>query len=291
MAITNLRPVYLTVKEQTDNVIARYNNRSFIKDPSVDIEAVAENMGIKIEYIESKQIFTERAYFDRKNKIIYVNKNNSREQQRFSIAHEIGHYIEKEILKNLSVNDEIDIPFEGIIHKKIERLVARYDNHFRIKTNRIFSEAAKIFAPGVTEVAFEKIGRSISVEKAFLVTYKMLCEEITRAADLIKLREEIFIDATNKTIREELADYSAANLLVPTERFLLWEGKSTWSLARAFQVNTACIKKRKKEAAHEEEFLKPDTVSFDGELEEKPPLLLDELQRFLGGYSVNPGQA
>ena len=56
----------------------------------------------------------------------------------------------------------------------------------------------------------------------------------------------------NETIEEEIADYFAANLLVPTERFMLWEDKTDKEIARIFRVTKKCIKKRREEEIENE---------------------------------------
>lgn len=61
-------------------------------------------------------------------------------------------------------------------------------------------------------------------------------------------------DTINKLVDEELADYFAVNLLVPTSRFLLWEDKSNRQIAKAFKVPVRCIKKRRIEIQYEINF-------------------------------------
>ncbi len=63
---------------------------------------------------------------------------------------------------------------------------------------------------------------------------------------------------------EESADYFAANLLVPIDRFLLWEDKSDIEIAEAFKVEVKCIEKRRKEIVRDLAELEPGkTIAFN----------------------------
>ena len=48
-------------------------------------------------------------------------------------------------------------------------------------------------------------------------------------------------------LNDILADFFAANLLVPLNRFLLWEDKSDIEIADKFCVEERCIQKRRQE--------------------------------------------
>lgn len=61
-----------------------------------------------------------------------------------------------------------------------------------------------------------------------------------------KTKISTFTDPRKKA-EDESADYFAANLLVPIERFLLWEDKSDQEIAAAFKVEVKCIQKRRLE--------------------------------------------
>ncbi|MDR2490585.1 MAG: hypothetical protein LBD20_04190 [Spirochaetaceae bacterium] len=50
-------------------------------------------------------------------------------------------------------------------------------------------------------------------------------------------------------------DYSAANLLMPTERFILWEDRTDREIAQAFGVTEKCVVKRREEIPIEIEIL------------------------------------
>jgi Zn-dependent peptidase ImmA (M78 family) len=90
-----------------------------------------------------------------------------------------------------------------------------------------------------------------------------------------------------EAITEEIADYFAANLLIPTERFVLWEDKSDEDIAKAFGVETKCIRKRREEIAHELDIMTPKDLSSDVNVKEQSSLSFDELDNILGGHNIN----
>ena len=81
---------------------------------------------------------------------------------------------------------------------------------------------------------------------------------------------------------EDFIDHFAANLLVPINRFQLWEDKSDKEIAEAFKVEEKCIIKRRQEIAYEtniltaemkpcsiEEIIDPDiNLNIEGMLKE-----------------------
>jgi Zn-dependent peptidase ImmA (M78 family) len=68
---------------------------------------------------------------------------------------------------------------------------------------------------------------------------------------------------SDEAVGEDIADFFAANLLVPTERFILWDEKTDSEIAAAFGVEEECIKKRRKEIGYELQFLEPKSRPSD----------------------------
>ena len=85
---------------------------------------------------------------------------------------------------------------------------------------------------------------------------------------------------------EDIADFFAANLLIPTERFILLEDKPDEEIARTFGVEPRCIEIRREEIEHELELMAPKNLSSDVKLEEMAPLSLDELDHILEGHNA-----
>jgi len=141
-------------------------------DPYVDIEAIAKAYGItEILYVPPNEIGGDHARLE--GTLILVNNGDSPEKQRFSIAHEILHFIQRGVGSG-------------------------------------FQSAARL-------------GEA----------WKKDNPDDPRALD------------------EELADYFAANLLVPTERFIEREHLSNEELSHTFGVNLKCIEKRRHEIESE----------------------------------------
>ena len=84
---------------------------------------------------------------------------------------------------------------------------------------------------------------------------------------------------------EDIADFFAANLLIPTERFILLEDKPDDEIARAFGVEPRCIEIRRQEIEHELDLMAPKNLSSDVKLEKTAPLSLDELDHILEGHN------
>ena len=90
-----------------------------------------------------------------------------------------------------------------------------------------------------------------------------------------------------KAISEILIDYFAANLLVPTERFILFEDKSNEEIALEFGLEPRCIEIRREEVEHELDLMVPLNLSSDDEAEEQRPASLDELDHILEVHSIH----
>jgi len=88
-------------------------------------------------------------------------------------------------------------------------------------------------------------------------------------------------------VEETIADYYAANLLIPTERFILWEDKTDEEIAAAFGVEPKCIRERRKEIKQELNLLLPKNLSSDVKIEETTPLSLDELKAALESHNIH----
>lgn len=64
-----------------------------ITEPPIDVEAVALELGLKVNYVLRSGRFEGRLL--RERMVIEVNKRHHRHKQRFTISHEIGHFILK----------------------------------------------------------------------------------------------------------------------------------------------------------------------------------------------------
>lgn len=62
-----------------------------LTSPPVDVEGVAVDHGLKVRYVARTGGFEGRLVRDRM--VIEVNRHHHRHKQRFTIAHEIGHFV------------------------------------------------------------------------------------------------------------------------------------------------------------------------------------------------------
>ncbi|MCL2243331.1 MAG: ImmA/IrrE family metallo-endopeptidase [Treponema sp.] len=212
--------IFKYFKNIIDFIISHDKNINSLEKPSVDIEYVAKKIGItdiqQVSPIEMKRVadefFNKHAFL--MGTVIFLNNEDSLQKQRFSIAHEIFHFI----LQRGS-HDEI-------------QAVARH-------------------------------GEAWKKENA----------------------------GSTKAVQETIADYFAANLLIPTERFILLEDKTDEEIAEVFDVESKCIRKRRDEIEMELALLTPENLASDIKIEERAPLSLNELNHILEGHCTNEGQA
>jgi len=264
----NFNRVFVSIKEWTDSILVKYEDKDFSKDPSVDIEGIAYNEGIKeISLVPPEEVNNEHSWLN--DDIIYLNKENIMEEWLFSIAHEVAHY---EIENRLNDKDQscisiyrVDTNLEPEIPEKI---------YFAIKMRSIIiSYCSDVIANAVSKI----IGKPVSHKNARIILRKMAFEYYSKkereiftkpesrfsVAKNIERKPDLFLeeiiksfpDIIKKIYDEEIADYFAANLLVPTERFLLWEDKSDEAIAQAFNVALGCIQKRREEIEDELYFM------------------------------------
>jgi len=168
-----------------DTLLTTYDTpKVYSEDPSVDISRIAMNLGILgVIPVPCEELEGNHAIFENSN--IKIDKDDPKEKQVFSIAHEIGHIV----LGHIDITAKYKVARHGI-----SRINEQYK---KIKT--------------------ENIKNIISV----------------------KLLQEL--------VDDRLADFFAASLLVPINRFLLWEDKQDDEIAAAFGVEVKCIGKRRQE--------------------------------------------
>jgi len=223
--VVNSPGIFAFIKNLVDEILPPCDDKILESDFLVDIEGIARKFGVTDIQRIAPVVYTENEETSFKHAIllgtvIFLNDSDNKEKQRFSIAHEIFHFI------------------------------TRPENDRGLKAVARHGEAWKKEHTG-------KLGFS------------------------------------QKVYTEELADYFAANLLVPTERFILLEDRSIEEIAQVFGVEPRCIEKRKNEEIEKElSHLAPESITADalGEVKEEAPLSLDELDIILKGHCHNEGQ-
>jgi Zn-dependent peptidase ImmA (M78 family) len=280
------------IKKNIDELLLNDEGIYYSENPLVDIIAIAKKAGIATvlpvpqESIPNKHALLLKSI--EKNVeifIILVNNEISSEEQRFSIAHEIEHFIS---LKNISIALEIEHIWKDdkLVNYKAGNLpkkaiiAARSAYLPRLKTLDRNEEAVTRI---ITEIVSLVIGKHISEEKTYAIFQKHT-NECASEKELFKAT----INTLVEIVEEEIADYFAANLLVPTERFILWEDKTDEEIARAFEVPIQCVKKRREEEIEFElAFLTPKNLSSDVKIEATAPLTSDELDHLLEGRCIH----
>jgi len=257
----------VNVKDITDNI-----GLKIFEFPFSDIYDTFKKLNIDIHSIPNILIIPKHALLSYKDKIILINKNDSIEEKYFSIAHEIFHYI---FLKNHNENMSI------IANKKsiwTEQLKMKFNNNELNKGNNQINDDSLASRFGLaardnkeTRKGIRAILRNIPLEQDELITL------ISNA-----LKMDI-----SDMVEDEIADYFAANLLVPVDRFILWDDKPDEEIAKAFKTVIKCITKRRIEIKNELEIMKPKNLSSGIELKKIAPILHDNLNHSLGGNSVH----
>ena len=267
--LNNLQKIFFTIRNKTNEVLKNYDDVDYFKHPTVDIIAIANDYGIKVVPAYPKDIRYEHAVLDdtdSSNIIIKVNNEDTPEEQRFSVAHELEHYFKKkaEKLKKADVFKDSETLIKANVFEKTSLL--KKSNKFddlAARTGDDYKKAAKIVKKfnGTKEIAqyvsgavSKNLGIEVPAEKAYAELAKLFLklgfEQIQKTTD-----EQFIYILTNKLYDEEIADYFAANILLPYERFTLWENKSNKTIAEAFKVPEACVAKRRKEINKETDFI------------------------------------
>jgi hypothetical protein len=250
----NFYSIFPDVAQYTSRLVSTFlkdKDIDFSQDPSIDIRDLAIKVGItEIIDVPPEEIPGLHAVL--KGSVIKLNKNEGPEDKNFSIAHEIFHFISR---KGSGV-------YMPIIARQreiwIKNLLASYEiphASFEIPSVSDYYDAMPMVARG--------IAKSISPSVALYVYFKS--ENLKRQNNDIDVAvlSRIVQDAIIHAIEEEIADYFAANLLVPTGRFMLWEGRSNEEIASVFKVNSGCIQKRRQEMKHEISSIVLHTQYFD----------------------------
>lgn len=85
-----------------------------ITEPSVPVEKIANHLGLSIEYAEFGTSVSGVLVMSGQSGTIGINKNEPRVRQRFSIAHEIGHYWFHRDSSDVFIDDNFNIQFRDV---------------------------------------------------------------------------------------------------------------------------------------------------------------------------------
>jgi Zn-dependent peptidase ImmA (M78 family) len=293
---SHLYPLFIGIKKRVNNILDQYNNdKNFLEDVSVDIEAIAYNNGIKGIYSVPPFLIQYDHSHLFKDDIILLNKDDKSEH-RFSIAHEIAHFI-----LGRGKNNQV------IARSEIRPITENLEESFL--SSSAFSEITKFSSRVISDFVSEIIDKPVTSKNAsklimktankffdekikpFYEGLKDITSPYPLTEDMLKpLKDEIqqyIFEIVLKVCEEEIADYFAANLLVPTERFILWEDETDETIADKFKVSVKCIQKRRGEIERELDFMIPKNQSSDTEIEELEIASIDELDSLLEANNIH----
>jgi hypothetical protein len=257
------RAVFFDIKQKTDELLSAYNNVDFLKNPAVDVDTIAKKNDI-IDIVRVPKIDIPERHATYEDGVIKLNEEDSPVEQRFSTGHELDHHIKQKAdeMKKANERKQIILSFENMevkvyldkqSKKQVESVVkeaaARSNYEWLIQELKKFEYLTKIAKP-IAENASKNFGKPIPEDKVYNSIAKLIYKK-----GIVKLDNNFIFKAADDLYNEEIADYFSANLLVPLERFVLWEDRSDDEIAAAFQVPVECIIKRRKEATIELEFL------------------------------------
>lgn len=151
----NEKPNHKFAQEQAMLLLKRYK----FDKPPIRPEVIAKDLGIRIFLADLED--NVGGYYDFKEKKIFINRNNTPQRQRFTIAHELGHYFlhsefiqtseyHKKELRREIAND----PKELEANTFASHLLMPSNLFDKYKKVALKSEMVKIF--GVSEEAYEK---------------------------------------------------------------------------------------------------------------------------------------
>jgi len=255
--LTDFYSIFPEIKQYANRLILNGNVKSinYAKKPMVNVKGIAAELGIRsIIKVPDKLIHGKHAllfYFKEKPPIIFLNMDDDPEERLFSIAHEIFHYILiKEHTKQMRITYEK-------IRRWTEQLKSKNMNPSitENQTNEFKENISSVVAARENTTTIKEILRKTSLDRETFIKF------LTNA-----LKKEI-----EAIVEDEVADYFAANLIIPVERFILWQYKEEAEIARAFRVVEKCVQKRQMEIKHELEIMAPKSFSSGINLDEVTP--------------------
>jgi len=148
------------------------------------------------------------------------------------------------IAKACGINEVILVPPSqlGGKHAVVENGVVKIDEN-DAEGQRLFDLAHE-----VGHIVFNQITHMDIVVKFENTSYILQSTKYKAARHGTKRKSEL---PPGEREIEDFIDHFAANLLIPINRFQLWEDKTDKEIAEAFKVEEKCIKKRRQEVVYE----------------------------------------
>lgn len=93
-----------SAREKADNIIEMFH----IEDAPVDVFGIAEKLGFIVDKIELPNEIPAKIEAHEDIKVIFVNSTHPEVRQRFSVSHELGHYLSGHENFNVDVRSAAD---------------------------------------------------------------------------------------------------------------------------------------------------------------------------------------
>lgn len=155
--------------ENIEKTVEQILNKLGIKQIPVPLEEIAEALGIRIKRAPSDDFSGLLLRKDGKA-LIGVNDNESHVRQRFTVAHELGHYFlhpAKDAFVDYRDNQT------GLVRSTKEREANMFAAAFLIPRESIILDVKKITATGIFEEEIARLAKKYDVSKESM-NYRLL---------------------------------------------------------------------------------------------------------------------
>ena len=111
--------------KRIDRIVRRLLRQARVRKPPVPVEMIARNLGTQIRYSPFEGDISGMVFRDKDRTVIGVNSLHHPNRQRFTIAHEVGHFLlhegaEVHVDKTFRVNLRDDVSSKAVDKEEIE---------------------------------------------------------------------------------------------------------------------------------------------------------------------------
>lgn len=76
-------------REKAHSILAMFK----VKEPPINVVSLSKNLGFEVAFVDLPDKVSAAIKIEKNKKAIFVNSNHPKTRQRFSISHELGHYL------------------------------------------------------------------------------------------------------------------------------------------------------------------------------------------------------
>jgi Zn-dependent peptidase ImmA (M78 family) len=140
---------------------------SFLEEYPVRLGALARDLGVPIKVASMKTGVSGQISRDGEGYLIRVNRNEARERQRFTIAHELAHYfLHKEVIDRSPDGITDNVLYRSGAPETIEYEANRLAADLVMPMNMVERRLREDFGGVVTEATIEGLAEAFEVSKA-----------------------------------------------------------------------------------------------------------------------------